>query len=164
MSIAAGKALLPWRSLPLAAVLRSTTVLLTVCRCVNTDTGQASPGRVSLRRLEMHFLPCVSLQPTLPLVCTTLPPVLRRCFDTDTAAAVPQAVFEKNLRTLQDLSANPRSPVTYSSYERLATDKIKHRRGQYEAPSAYNMPVTTQQVTLQAHSDEVMPGLTTPSS
>eukprot|EP00891_Asterochloris_glomerata_P008874 jgi/Astpho2/8874/fgenesh1_pg.00129_%23_51_t len=67
------------------------------------------------------------------------------CFDTDTTAAVPQAVFEKNLQTLQDLSANPKSPVTYSSYERLATDKIKHTRGQYEAPSAYNMPVTTQQ-------------------
>ena len=90
----------------------------------------------------------------------TLPPVLCRCFDTDTTAAVPQAVFEKNLQTLQDLTANPKSPVTYSSYERLATDKIKHRRGQYEAPSAYNMPVTTQQVALHAHGGEVTPGLT----
>ena len=76
----------------------------------------------------------MSLQLTLPLVCMTLPPVLCRCFDTDTTAAVPQAVFEKNLQTLQDLSANPKSPVTYSSYERLATDKIKHRRGSMRPP------------------------------
>ena len=111
------------------------------------DLWQLSPGGVSSQLLERRSPPCLSLQLTLPLVCATLPPVLRRCFDTDTTAAVPQAVFEKNLQPLQNLSANPKSPVTYISYERLATDKIKHSRGQYEAPSAYNMPVTTQQVT-----------------
>ena len=124
------------------------------CAAASTQIPwQLSPGRVLLQLLERRSLPCLRLQ-------LTLRPVLRRCFDTDTTAAVPQAVFEKNLQTLQDLSANPKSPVTYSSYERLATDKIKHRRGQYEAPSTYNMPVTTQQVTLHGPSNDVRPGLT----
>ena len=145
--------------LQLATVLQSTTRLPTVHRCFNTDAVAAVPRQGLIQLLGRRSLPCASLQLTLLLVCVTLPLLLRRCFDTDTTAAVPQAVFKRNLQTLQDLSANPKSPVTYSSYERLATDKIKHRRGQYEAPSAYNMPVTTQQVTLHAHRDEVMLGL-----
>ena len=89
-------------------------------------------------------------------------PLLCRCFDTDTSAAIAQESFWQNLQTLQDLSAHPKSPVTYSSFERLNTDRLKQRRPHHEAPSMYSMPVTTQQVGCKQVAQCFLPALSVP--